>query len=108
MLLSLVLGLIIGAVSVVFALQNIFPVTVVFFAWKFTSSLAIIISLAVLMGILISALLSIPEVIKNSFAIFDLKKENKKLAEELEATRQIQNQVHIITQEETIVLDKQV
>jgi uncharacterized integral membrane protein len=107
MLLSLIFGLIIGAASVVFALQNMFPVTVVFFVWKATSSLAIIVSLATLAGILISALLSIPEAIKNSFVIFDLKKENKKLVDELEASRQIQNQIHIITPKDTIMVEKE-
>lgn len=107
MLLSLIFGLIIGAVSVVFALQNIFPVTVTFLAWNVTSSLAVLISLSILVGILICALLSIPEAIKNSFKIAALKKENQKLTEELAMVNRVRNEAPIITPVETIVVERQ-
>ncbi len=93
MLLSLILGLVIGAVSVIFALQNIFPVTVTFLVWNITASLALLIVLAMFVGIIISSLLSIPGAISNALTISRLKKENKKLADEVEMARQKENNI---------------
>ena len=81
MLLTLILGLLIGATAVVFAFQNIFQVTVTFMTWELTSSLAVIIILALLTGALISTLMTLPGAIKNSFIISKLKRENGKLKE---------------------------
>lgn len=96
MLISLILGLIIGAISVVFALQNIFPVTVTFMVWELTTSLAVIITLAILIGLIIGLIFSIPEAVKNVFAISHLKKENKRLADELETIRKTNQQTVVI------------
>jgi lipopolysaccharide assembly protein A len=85
MLLSLMIGLIIGAISVVFVLQNIFPVTITFMFWEATTSLAIIILFAILIGFLLSVLLSIPGVVKNMFVISKLQTENKKLVNEIDS-----------------------
>lgn len=106
MLISLILGLIIGAIAVVFALQNIFPVTVTFLTWELTSSLAVLISLAILIGIVICALISIPESIKNSFAISALRRENKKIADELAALHRTKTDTTIITPVETVVVER--
>ncbi len=81
MLISLILGLVLGAGAVVFALQNVFPVTVTFLGWDLTASLATLLILAMVVGALISILMTIPGAIKNSFLISRLRKENKKLAE---------------------------
>lgn len=91
MIISLITGLLIGAAAVVFALQNIFTVTVTFLGWELTASLAVLIILAVVVGALITALLTIPGAIKNSFVISVLKKENKKLHEEHNASLKQQN-----------------
>lgn len=93
MLLSLIFGLIIGAISVVFALQNIFPVTVTFMVWELTTSLAVIITLAVLIGLIIAIIFSIPEIFRNMFVISNLKKENKKLSDELELVKKANQQI---------------
>jgi hypothetical protein len=58
-----------------------------------------------LVGILICALLSIPEAIKNSFALSALRKENKRLSDELEATRR-STQTIISTPVDTVVVEK--
>lgn len=92
MILSLIFGLLIGAVSVVFALQNIFPVTVTFIVWEVTTSLALIIVLAVLIGLMIGVILSIPETIRSMFAISNLKKENQKLSTEIESINETTRQ----------------
>ncbi len=72
-----------------FALQNITPVTVMFFSWHIEGSLAFIILLAVACGILFSALLSLPDLVKKSFAISKLKKHNNALKDEL-VTKEMQ------------------
>jgi uncharacterized integral membrane protein len=77
MLLSLILGLVIGGLSVMFALQNIFPVTVTFLAWEITSSLALLIAISIIVGLVISALISIPGAISNAMTISGLRKENR-------------------------------
>ncbi len=84
---SLILGLIVGAASVIFALQNIFSVTVTFLAWEITGSLALIISIVAVAGLFVGILFTVPDAIKKSFEISRLKKENKKLNDELEQKR---------------------
>ncbi|MES2471115.1 MAG: LapA family protein [Patescibacteria group bacterium] len=83
MLIFLIIGLLLGALVVIFALQNITTVTVAFLAWQFEGSLALILVLAVVAGILISSLLSVPNVIKKSLQLSKLKKHNANLKDEL-------------------------
>ena len=64
MLFFLILGLLLGATSVVFALQNVTVVTVTFFTWQAQGSLSIILLLALMSGVLVCILISIPEIIK--------------------------------------------
>ena len=75
MIIFLVLGLILGALSVVFALQNVVPITITFFVWQIQGSLALILLLALLTGVMICGLMSIPEVIRNHMRFKALKKE---------------------------------
>ncbi len=79
-----IIGSILGAAVVVFILQNITPVSVSFLSWQFDGSLAVIVILAVLAGMVISWLLSIPDMLK----ISDLKSHNKKLQKDLEIHKQ--------------------
>ena len=77
MFLFLILGVLLGAVTVVFALQNITTITVTFLAWELTGSLSLILLLAVATGALICLLMSIPEVIKSHIEFSALKKINR-------------------------------
>lgn len=104
MIISLILGLILGAVAVIFALQNITVITVAFLAWQIHGSLALILILAVLAGIIISLLISIPEVIRSSFTISSLRKQNKKLAEDLEEVKRQPAQPAQVTVARTTVV----
>ncbi len=99
MLFSLLFGLIIGAGAVVFALQNVFPVTVTFLGWELTSSLAVLLILSMVVGALISMLLTIPGAFKNHFAISRLQKENRKLAEKIVEDAPTEKEVVITTVE---------
>jgi uncharacterized integral membrane protein len=83
MIIFLALGLLLGGLTVIFALQNVTPITVTFLAWQIEGSLAVVLILAVLSGMLISSLFSLPGLIKKSFQISRLRKNNNKLKDEL-------------------------
>ena len=83
MFLFLILGLLLGAISVIFVLQNITDATVTFLVWQIHGSLALILLLALLSGVCISLLMYIPESIRSHFTVSALKKKNKKLEEDL-------------------------
>ncbi|MDO8451331.1 MAG: LapA family protein [bacterium] len=89
MIFSLTLGILLGAVSVIFALQNTAIITVKFFAWQFEGSLAFILLLTVTMGVLISLLMVLPESIKNYFRYRGLKSANAKLEEALRKQKEL-------------------
>lgn len=67
MQLMLIFGIIFAIGSVTFALQNNVPVTVTFAVWRFDSSLAMVLLLALGLGAIIAALLSSPTVIKGQW-----------------------------------------
>ena len=83
MIIFLIFGLLLGAVAVIFALQNVAVVTVMFMGWQFQGSLALIILLSVAVGVVISLLVSMPGTIKKSFQISRLRKENARFLERL-------------------------
>lgn len=89
MIILFVVGLLLGVVSVIFALQNIAVITVTFFSWQLTGSLALILLLALTTGLLIAILILLPEFIKNYFKYKNLEKENKKLEEELRKQKEL-------------------
>jgi uncharacterized integral membrane protein len=68
MQLLLILGIVFAIGSVTFALQNNIPVTVVMGFWRYDSSLAVVLLVAVCLGALIAALVSTPSVIKGQWA----------------------------------------
>jgi len=61
-------ALAISLVAVLFALQNIAPVTVVFLGWRFEGSLALVLFVALVTGALVSFLASLPALIKGRMA----------------------------------------
>ncbi len=84
-----VIGLLLGAAAVIFALQNVAVITVTFFSWQITGSLALILSLAISTGFLIALLLFLPESVSNYFRYRTLLRDNKKLEDELEKQKQL-------------------
>lgn len=89
MIILFILGLLLGALAVFFVLQNVAIVTVSFFSWQFTSSLSVILFLAVLSGLAIAFLLILPESINNYLKYRNLKKEKAKLEEELKKQKEL-------------------
>ncbi len=85
MIFSLLLGIVIGAAALLFALQNMESVSLSFIGYQFESSLALLVIASVGVGMLICALASIPSAISSAFRIMGLKKENRKLVETVQA-----------------------
>lgn len=83
MIILFIIGLILGAFAIIFAAQNVTAITVVFLAWRFEGSLALILAMAVASGVLICALLSWPDVIRKRFQIAKLREEKQGLKDEL-------------------------
>lgn len=81
MIFFLPLGFILGAVAIIFILQNNTVVSLAFFGTQLETSLALVVLLSILMGVLFTALISIPGVIGNIVRIQSLKRENRKLRE---------------------------
>ena len=89
MIILFAFGLLLGAVSVIFALQNITVITVSFFSWQLTGSLALILLLAISSGILITLFFLLPEFISSYFKHKSLEEENHKLAEDLRKQKEL-------------------
>lgn len=86
MIFPLILGFLLGAAALLFALQNTAVVALSFLGWQFQSSLALLILIAFATGVIVSLLVSIPAAVRDSFRIMGLKKENRRLSEQLSAT----------------------
>jgi uncharacterized integral membrane protein len=89
MFILFIIGIIIGACTIVFALQNIVPVSVVFLGWHFDGSLALILIIAALAGAVMTVLFTVPETIVNHFRFRELQQKNSKLAKALEEDEKI-------------------
>jgi lipopolysaccharide assembly protein A len=83
MLLSLIVGIILGAIAVIFAFQNVAVVTVAFLSWQITASLAIIILGTLLCGIVLTLLFLLPSVIRDEMYVSSLKKQKREAEDEL-------------------------
>ncbi|MDA1183805.1 MAG: LapA family protein [Acidobacteria bacterium] len=73
--------------AVMFALQNIAPVTVAFFTWTFEGSLALLLFVTLIVGALVSVLASIPTLVKGKWAVTSLKKRIAAIEVELQETK---------------------
>lgn len=92
-MLYLIFGFILGAGTLVFALQNTAIVTLSFLGWQFESSLALVIIIAAAAGVLMGILSALPSIIGSSFHIRALKKDNKALAAHADALQQHANAI---------------
>lgn len=82
MQLLLILGIVFAIGAVTFALQNNMPVAVVFAFWRYDSSLAVVLLVALAVGALIAGLVSTPSVIKGQWAGARLRRQVASLEEE--------------------------
>ncbi len=88
MIIFLILGVLVGAVSVVFVLQNITAVSVSFLAWHLDGSLAVILFLAFASGVLMTLLFLLPSFIRDEFRYSRSKKQIRALQDELATAKQ--------------------
>ena len=82
MQLLLILGIVFAIGAVTFALQNNIAVTVVFGFWRYDSSLAVVLLLALFLGALIAGLVSTPSMIKAQLAVGRLRRQVASLEQE--------------------------
>lgn len=83
MLLSFIIGIVLGAIAVIFAFQNVAVVTVSFFAWQLTGSLAIVILGTLLCGIVLTLLFLLPSVIRDELYLSTIKRQKREVEDEL-------------------------
>ena len=89
MIIFFTLGLILGGTAVVFALQNIDVITVIFFGWQLTGSLSLVLLLSMLVGILTTLFILLPKSMSDYFKYKKLQKENARLTEELQKQKEL-------------------
>lgn len=89
MIIFVIIGLILGAVAVIFALQNAVAITVTFLFWQINASLAVVLVIAILSGMVASLLVSIPEIIGDYFKFKNKVKEKTKLQNEVNSCREM-------------------
>lgn len=87
MIFSLVVGILLGALSVLFVVQNTGVVTITFLDWQIVSSLPVVLFLAIIGGIVMTLLVLLPSVIRGDFYLSTIKKEKRQLEEELANTK---------------------
>ena len=93
MIFFLLVGAILGALSVIFVLQNIVPITVTFLAWQIEGSLAVVLFAAMMSGVFVTLLFILPGLIRDEFRYSKLKQEKKDVENELTTTRKVINEV---------------
>ncbi len=104
MILFLLLGAVLGGLSVIFVLQNVVPITVTFLTWQIEGSLAVILFLAMMSGVFVTLLVLLPGLIRDEFRYSRLQKEKEHVEDELTTTRKVINEVatnHTVVVEQT-------
>lgn len=80
MILFLIVGMMVGAVALDFAMLNTAPVTVTMFFWQFTAPLSLVILGAVAFGLFIAVLAMLPTAVRESLDAFAYRREVKRQA----------------------------
>ena len=75
MRLGLIVGIAIAIAAVAFALQNNVPVTVTFLVWRFDSSLAMVLLLALAIGAIVMVLVTAPGALRARWTLSRQRKE---------------------------------
>lgn len=63
----LILALVIAIIAVIFALQNTTAITISFFLWQVSGSLALVVLITLALGVLVGWLFAAPSLVKGSF-----------------------------------------
>lgn len=96
----LIIALIITILAVIFALQNTATVTVTFFAWQFDQSLALVLIITIILGVVIGLLTILPGSVRNKWKLSNLRKKSdaldKKLKEETAKREEVERQLLLL------------
>lgn len=87
MLISLILGMVLGGITVLFALENTAAVTVSFLTFQGSAPLAVVLLVSMLSGIAFTLLLLLPFLIRDEIAKKIAKREKRALEDEYAAYR---------------------
>jgi lipopolysaccharide assembly protein A len=87
MLISLLVGIVLGGLTVIFALQNVAMVTVNLWMWQFSAPLAIVLLGTVMSGIIITLLILLPTMIREELYVKTLKRQKREIEDELAEKR---------------------
>jgi uncharacterized integral membrane protein len=93
MIFSLLAGIVLGALAVLFILQNVAIVTVTFLGWHFTASLALVLLTTLLVGLISALLILVPSLLRDLMYLSALKREKKALEDELAAYHKTVNAI---------------
>ncbi len=91
---TFIIGIILGGGLVIFALQNLAPIMVSFLGWNFEGSVALIVLIAFLGGIVVSLLFSLSSAITGMMNEARLKKHNAHLQKELDDHKAMLAEAH--------------
>ncbi len=103
MLFSLILGIILGALTVIFALQNVAVITVSFLAWEITAPLAFVLLGTALSSVVITLLMLIPSLVRDDLYVRTLKKQKREIEDEFAKYRAAPQAVGSTQESRTIV-----
>ncbi|MEL6494935.1 MAG: lipopolysaccharide assembly protein LapA domain-containing protein [Cyanobacteria bacterium J06623_7] len=104
MVLLVIVGLVMAIGAVLFALQNAAVVTINFGVWQLEQSLAVVLIVTLGIGIIISALLSVPTILRRGWQNSQQKSKLEDLKQQLQAKNQatLQQQQSHQAQEESV------
>lgn len=74
---------------VIFILQNAVPITVVFLYWQIDGSLALVLLLATVAGMIIAFLSTLPSLIRDEWRYSQLVREKRQAEDELATTKRV-------------------
>lgn len=75
MVLFVIIGMVLGALGVNFALQNTQEVTVALFVWQFTGPLSVVIFGSMLSGVAVAILAMLPTVVRETLDSYAARRE---------------------------------
>ena len=101
MLFSLIIGFVLGAGAIVFAIQNNTIVALTFLGWQFQSSLAVVVVIVLIAGLLVGIVICVPSIIRRSFVIRRLTKQAQGIHDEAETLRKDNHDLTVRLQAET-------
>ncbi len=105
----LILGILLGIVAVLFVLQNTSMITVVFASWQLEGSLALILILTLITGVVVTLLLLLPSFIEDALALSAARRRMKALEADLASAqtelqkRPPQSDTLIVTESTTVI-----